>query len=282
MRIISTVADLRRLLAHEKSQGSRIGLVPTMGNLHAGHLSLVTAALQHSEYVVCSLFLNPLQFGPGEDLDAYPRTPETDMQLLKDAGCHCLFVPPVAEMYPGGTSQQSLVTVPKLGDEYCGKSRPGHFNGVATVVSKLFNMVQPDIAVFGLKDYQQFLVINKLVTDLQFPVRIVGVETVREASGLAMSSRNNYLTAEEKIQASALNRCLVFVTDGLRAGRTDFSTLEQQAREMLCERGLRPDYLAICHARTLESASTSDKELVVLAAAYLGQTRLIDNLRVTL
>ncbi|MEX2132482.1 MAG: pantoate--beta-alanine ligase, partial [Pseudohongiellaceae bacterium] len=255
MRIITTAAELRRLLAHEKSQGSRIGLVPTMGNLHAGHIKLVTTAREQCDYVVGTIFVNPLQFGTDEDLEIYPRTPDEDIKKLTESGCNGLFMPSVAEMYPGGTAAHTLVSVPGLGDNYCGKSRPGHFDGVATVVSKLLNLVQPDSAFFGLKDYQQYLVISKMALDLQIPVRIIGVETVREASGLAMSSRNNYLTAEQKVRAANLYRSLGFVAEALDKGRTDFAELENQARTMLNDKGLTPDYFAVCHALTLEPAT---------------------------
>lgn len=282
MRIVTKIAELRRLVAHEKSQGHRVSLIPTMGNLHAGHLKLVETARQESDFVLCSIFVNPLQFGPDEDLSRYPRTPEDDQRGLTQAGCHCLFAPSAEEMYPNGRDGHTLVSVPGLGDRYCGKSRPGHFDGVATVVSKLFNITQPDTAVFGLKDYQQFLVISRLVSDLRFPIRLIGVETVREASGLAMSSRNNYLTAEQKTRAATLYRSLKFVAAGLQSGREDFATLENQARGMLTQVGMQTDYLTTCQSATLDPAQTHDRQLVILAAAWIGNTRLIDNLRLDL
>lgn len=282
MRVVHSIAELRRLVAHEKSQGKRVGIVPTMGNLHAGHLKLVETALQQAEFVICTLFVNPLQFGPQEDLAAYPRTPDQDMRQLQAAGCHCLFAPAVSEMYPAGPAGHTTVSVPGLGERLCGRTRPGHFDGVATVVSKLFNICQPDSACFGLKDYQQFLVVSRMVADLCLPIRLIGVETVREPNGLAMSSRNNYLSAQQKDTAAALYRGLTQLAAELQAGARDFARLEADAVRRLQALGLRPDYVAICNAATLAPAATQDTELALLVAAFLGSTRLIDNIRISL
>ena len=276
---ISDIAALRAEIRKQRATGRRIGLVPTMGNLHAGHLKLVEQAKQQCDWVVSSIFVNPMQFGPGEDLDAYPRTLEQDIVALEKQGCHCLFHPDANTIYPHGLQKQTVVSVPELGMAYCGKSRPGHFDGVTTVVSKLFNICQPDIAFFGLKDYQQFLIIRKMVDDLMFPIEMVGVETVREPDGLAMSSRNNYLTVEQRRCAPALFRTLQETRARIESGDRDFPTLEQAARDHLSEAGLKPDYFAICHANTLQPAQPEDDELAILAAAFLGSTRIIDNTR---
>lgn len=277
MRVIDDSRSLRETLNPLRHRGQRIALVPTMGNLHEGHLALVAEAQKHASFVVCSIFVNPMQFGPSEDLDAYPRTLEQDIARLEAAGCHALFTPGVAEMYPLGHQQHTVVSVPALSEGYCGASRPGHFDGVATVVCKLFNLVQPDTAVFGLKDYQQFLVIQRMTADLCLPIALVGVPTRREASGLAMSSRNGYLTAEEKERATALIHNLRTAADSLQAGATP-AEVEARATQQLEEAGLRPDYFKVCHAQTLAPATAQDENLVILAAAWMGRTRLIDNL----
>jgi pantoate--beta-alanine ligase len=281
MELIRHISALRSLLNTHRNAGRRIALVPTMGNLHAGHVRLVEEAHHHGDVVVCTIFVNPMQFGKNEDLDAYPRTLEADMQKLEAARCTVLFAPSVTEIYPGGLDQQSVVAVPQLSERHCGASRPGHFDGVATVVSKLFNMVQPHTALFGLKDYQQFMVISRMVADLCFPISIVGVETQREASGLALSSRNGYLTNEEKSRAATLYQTLQDSRDRLLAG-TPIDTVESQARAQLEAAGFRPDYFSVCHALTLEPARHGDHHLVILAAAWMGKTRLIDNLRLQL
>jgi pantoate--beta-alanine ligase len=253
-----------------------------MGNLHAGHLKLVTDAKRKCDWVVCSIFVNPMQFGANEDLEAYPRSLEQDKEGLRNTGCDCLFYPSVNEIYPHGLQHQTIVSVPELSTIHCGNSRPGHFDGVTTVVSKLLNICLPDVAFFGLKDYQQFLIIQKMVADLLFPVDLVGVETERETDGLAISSRNNYLTREQRQLAPALYRTLQDTRNELRAGNRDFRSVESQAREKLEASGLKPDYFTICQASSLQPAQAEDSELVILAAAFLGKARLIDNIRVTL
>jgi pantoate--beta-alanine ligase len=274
-------STLRRHLGELTRQGKRVALVPTMGNLHEGHLSLVDLANSHSDVVVATIFVNPLQFGPAEDLDAYPRTLERDLELLEGRGCHCVFTPAVDEIYGDSLDAQTIVKVPGVSEGYCGSSRPGHFEGVATVVTKLLNIVQPDVAVFGLKDYQQFLVIRKLVRDLQIPVEILGGEIVRESNGLALSSRNGYLDSQQREQASAIYRSLQSVAAELRKGSQAIRELESKGREIIEQAGLRPDYYAVCNAETLMPAQTHDENLVILAAAFLGSTRLIDNQRLT-
>ncbi|MCB1664143.1 MAG: pantoate--beta-alanine ligase [Pseudomonadales bacterium] len=277
MRVITDSTTLRDALHPLRQRGQRIALVPTMGNLHEGHLALITEARKHASFVVCTIFVNPMQFGPTEDLDAYPRTLEQDIARLEAAGCHALFTPSVAEMYPLGHQQHTVVSVPGLSEGYCGASRPGHFDGVATVVCKLFNLVQPDTAVFGLKDYQQFLVIRRMVADLCLPIALVGVPTQREPSGLALSSRNGYLSAEEKARAATLVRSLREAASALQSG-TAVAVVEAQASRTLQEAGFRPDYFSVCHAQTLAPATAQDDDLVILAAAWMGKTRLIDNL----
>lgn len=279
MQAFSESDTLRQALQEQRAAGRRIALVPTMGNLHGGHLALVEQARQAADFVVTSIFVNPLQFGPGEDLDAYPRSLESDRKLLADHGCDALFLPEVAEMYGDDLATQTRVQVPGISENYCGRSRPGHFDGVATVVSKLFNIVAPDVAFFGLKDYQQFLVIKKMVSDLKMPIHIKGVEIVRADNGLALSSRNNYLSEAEKLQATAIYRTLCATRDAILAGRSDFSELEAAASQALLEAGLRPDYFAICRAADLRPAEPADQALAILAAAWLGRSRLIDNLR---
>ena len=278
---VERVSELRERVAAWRAAGERIAFVPTMGNLHAGHLCLVREARARADRVVASIFVNPLQFGPSEDLDAYPRTLDEDRRLLVEAGCDLLFAPRVSEVYPRGQEAQTRVDVPGLSDILCGASRPGHFVGVATVVCKLLNMAQPDVALFGEKDFQQLLVIRRMVEDLAMPVEIVGVPTVREPDGLAMSSRNGYLTAEERRLAPALRRVLIAAGDSLRAGES-VARVEQAALESLAAAGLRPDYLSVRRACDLASADPDDRDLIILAAAYLGRARLIDNLRVAL
>lgn len=271
-------AGLHQQLRQIQAAGKTIALVPTMGNLHAGHIALVTAAKSKCDYVVSTIFVNPLQFGANEDLDSYPRTLEDDQLKLDLAGCDCLFAPAIEEIYDSGGEQQTLIHVPLLSDNHCGRSRPGHFDGVATVVTKLFNIVQPDYAFFGLKDYQQFLIIQKMAQDLAQPVTIVGIETTRAPSGLALSSRNNYLTAEQKENAAQIYQCLVDSADKIANGDSDFAALESSARSRLSKAGIQPDYFSICNAHNLQAASEHDREIVILAAAYVGPSRLIDNI----
>jgi len=276
MRILKSLAELRKW----RQQQSEVALVPTMGNLHDGHLHLVKTALERCDNVVVSIFVNPMQFGANEDLDSYPRTLEADCQALDALGVSAVFTPQVNDVYPRGLDKQTRIEVPDISDILCGASRPGHFTGVATIVCKLFNMVQPQLAVFGEKDYQQLQVIRLMTQDLSLPVDVLGAPTQRETSGLAMSSRNGYLSAEQKQQASALYRILQKTRAELRSN-TDFKALEKAAINDLTEAGFAPDYFSIRNANDLQEATSENPEWVILAAAFMGKTRLIDNLRVT-
>lgn len=278
MNTVKTVLELRAAVARARGEGKRIAFVPTMGNLHEGHVALVEKAGQRADFVVASIFVNPLQFGPKEDLASYPRTLAADQDKLVAAGCQLLFAPDVEEMYPHGMDGQTLVRVSGVSEGLCGGSRPGHFDGVATVVTKLFNMVQPDLAVFGEKDFQQLAVIRTLVHDLNMPIQIIGEPTVRAADGLALSSRNGYLDAAQRASAPALQRTLQQLAAAIRNGRRDFAALAAEGKAALEQAGLRPDYLEIREAGSLRPASVTDSQLVILGAAYLGSTRLIDNL----
>ena len=280
MNVVKTIADLRAAVTRARGEGKRIGFVPTMGNLHAGHIALVKKAGQRADFVVASIFVNPLQFGPNEDLASYPRTLTADQEKLFEAGCHLLFAPGVEEMYPHGQAMQTIVRVPGVSEGLCGGSRPGHFDGVSTVVSKLFNMVLPDLAVFGQKDFQQLAVIRTMVRDLNMPVQIIGEPIVRADDGLALSSRNGYLSADERATAPALYRTLKQLAEAIRSGDRDYPALLAQGLQALQAAGLRPDYLEIRDATDLQPAAVDTRELVILAAAYLGKTRLIDNLLV--
>ncbi len=278
MNTVKTVRELRAVVARARSEGKRIALVPTMGNLHSGHIALVTKAVQRADFVIASIFVNPLQFGPNEDLALYPRTLAADQEQLLQAGCHLLFTPTVEEMYPHGMADQTIVRVPVVSEGLCGGSRPGHFDGVSTVVSKLFNMVQPDIAIFGQKDFQQLAVVNALVRDLNMPIQIIGEPTVRAADGLALSSRNGYLTEDQRAAAPALYRVIKQIGTALQNGEQDHQQLIGDGVNALEAAGFRPDYLEIRHAVSLRPATPDDHDLVVLGAAFMGKTRLIDNL----
>jgi pantoate--beta-alanine ligase len=282
MEIIASISELRNTL---KSQ-DQIAFVPTMGNLHDGHIKLVEIAKQHAKCVVVSIFVNPLQFGPQEDLTNYPRTLEADCRKLQAAGASIVFTPSVEEMYPDAISttkglnlgQTMKVTPPPIANELCGASRPGHFDGVATVVAKLFNIVQPTIAVFGKKDFQQLFIIRDLVKQFNLPIEIIAGETVREPSGLAMSSRNGYLTDAEKTQAAQLYKMLESIVLRVRNGTAELGLLAGAASLALKELGWDVDYVSFRSQTTLMPANSEDQQLVVLAAAKLGSTRLIDNI----
>lgn len=282
MKIVAKSAELRAAIAADQSTGKRIAFVPTMGNLHEGHLQLVRRAKKIADIVVVSIFVNPLQFGPTEDLDKYPRTLAADKEKLFGEGANYLFTPGVEEMYPNGVDAQTRITVPGLSDTLCGASRPGHFSGVATVVTKLFQIVQPDVAIFGKKDFQQLAVIRKLTSDLCMPIQIVGVETARATDGLALSSRNGYLTAEERALAPALHSALQECREAIACGFDSYADLENHARETLQIAGFKPDYFSIRDARTLGAVTLNTEQLVILGAAYLGRTRLIDNVTLNL
>lgn len=281
MRTVHSLKELRTILRGYRLQGKTIGLVPTMGNLHEGHISLVRKAAEASDIVVTSIFVNPMQFGAGEDLDTYPRTLLEDQEKLHAAGNTLVFAPSVDEVYPEGLAGQTQVVVPDVSDGHCGASRPGHFEGVATVVTMLFNMVQPDLAVFGEKDFQQLAVIRKLARDLMIPVEIIGAPTVREDDGLAKSSRNGYLSDKERQVAPVVYQTLQAAADKLANGQTDIDAIATEAKDSLTKAGLRPDYFNIVNSVTLKPAQPEDKELTLLVAAFLGTTRLIDNLSIT-
>lgn len=276
MRTVHSVAELRAQIAGWKRAGERIGFVPTMGNLHEGHLQLVERAQQAATRTVVSVFVNPLQFGPHEDFDRYPRTLPEDSRKLSAAGCDLLFAPSVAEMYPRGREGLCAVRVPALSDILEGQFRPGFFDGVATVVSILFNQVQPDVAVFGQKDWQQLQVVRRMVADLHLPIEIIGQPTARAADGLALSSRNQYLSADERRQAPLINALLVEIEAALRGGRRDFDALQQAAMQKLAAEGCTPQYIEI-RSPELGPPRSDAREWVALAAAVLGRTRLIDN-----
>ena len=280
MQVEKTRQDLRERLDEWRKSGAHIALVPTMGNLHEGHLSLLEFARQHAERVVVSIFVNPTQFEPGADFDDYPRTLATDKRRLKRAGADLVFAPDVKTMYPFGAANATTVSVPVLGDDLCGAFRPGHFDGVSSVVCRLFGIVMPDVAVFGQKDYQQQLVIRRMVEDLHMPVEIVSAPTVREADGLACSSRNQYLTDDERKIAPALYRALQQLGADLQAGKRDFAELEQHAMKELSGKGFVPDYVAVRRAVNLEPPDRDNDALVILGAARLGKARLIDNILV--
>jgi pantoate--beta-alanine ligase len=275
MQIVHTVQDLRAIIHTWKAAGKNIAFVPSMGNLHAGHCQLVKVAKEKADKVVVSIFVNPTQFGAGEDFDSYPRTETQDQEKLQAIETDLLFLPSMEEMY--SPDAKTVVSVAGLSELYCGASRVGHFDGVATVVCKLFNMVQPDDALFGLKDFQQLAVIRTMVKDLNIPVEIFGVETVREASGLALSSRNGYLTQKEQQLAPLLYQSLCAARVAILAD-LDYTSIEAQAISTLQNAGFQPDYFRICRSNDLAPAQINDTELVLLAAAKLGKTRLIDNL----
>ena len=282
MHDFSRIDQAREILERQRMRGRRIGLVPTMGNIHAGHLALLERCRGECDFSVVTIFVNPLQFGPQEDYADYPRTLDKDRGILSRHGCDLLLHPSVREVYGEHPEQSTTVHVPELSERWCGASRPGHFDGVASVVARLLNFIQADAAYFGLKDYQQFLLIRKLAADLGMSTRIAGVETMREDDGLAMSSRNAYLSTDERRAAPALYRVLRGIADEIRGGERDYPGAASRGRERLCAAGFRLDYLDVCDAQTLRPASIADSKLVILAAAFLGDTRLIDNLRLAI
>ncbi len=287
MQTIETIAALRTTLSSQASIGHRVGFVPTMGNLHAGHVHLVKLAKQYADFVVVSIFVNPLQFSPTEDLEAYPRTLKADCEKLKAAGCDVVFVPSVNEIYAdfdGSNLNQSMTIMPPpIASVLCGATRLSHFAGVATVVLKLFNIVRPDIAVFGKKDFQQLFIIKEMVRQFNLPITIIAGETVREANGLALSSRNGYLNDAQRAAASQLNRALHDIVTNVENGESNFELLENAATNMLTQQGWEVDYISVRSSATLQPAKPKDKDLVVLGAAKTtnktgGKTRLIDNI----
>lgn len=280
MQVISAIDELRRTIQDWRKADLKIGFVPTMGNLHRGHLALLKEAARHCQRVVASIFVNPLQFDEESDLLAYPRTLKADIAQLESIGVDILFTPTEASLYPYGREALTRVEVAGLGDILEGAARPGHFVGVSTVVTRLFNCVQPDLAVFGEKDFQQLLLVQRLVADLNMPITLVGLATVRETDGLAMSSRNQHLSADERKTAPLLYRELQSIREALLHKNSDYAVLEQAAIERLKREGFAPEYVAIRDADTLLTINNDTKNRVILAAARLGDTRLIDNLRV--
>ena len=281
MIVAQSVVDLKREIQRLRAAGRRIAFVPTMGNLHAGHRHLLEQARQHADAVVASVYVNPLQFGPQEDFSAYPRTLEQDRVVLEAAGVDLLFLPEDTAIYPRGREQSTRIEVPALSDILCGVARPGHFRGVATVVHRLFQIVMPDVALFGKKDYQQLLVIRLMTVDFGLPIEIIGVDTVREADGLAMSSRNGYLTPAERQIAPVLYATLTALAGRIAASDLaphDLMACEEQAVDRLLVAGLRPDYVSVRRQQDLAPPTANDHKLVILAAAWLGRARLIDNL----
>lgn len=282
METVASIAAVRARVSEWHHGGQRVAFVPTMGNLHAGHVSLIEMARRYGDRFVASIFVNPMQFGPNEDFAHYPRTPREDGRMLRDAGCDLMFMPEVAEMYPNGAERATRIEVPGLSEVLCGAYRPGHFQGVATVVAKLFAIVLPDVAIFGEKDYQQLTVIRRMVLELCLPVEIIGAPTVREPDGLAMSSRNRYLSAEERRVAPRIHQELTRAVGALSAGSRDFAAIGQEGRDALAQAGFQPDYFEVREGSNLEPAQSDTRHFVVLTAARLGKARLIDNLQLRL
>lgn len=284
MQIATTIAEVREKVQEWRSAGRKVGFVPTMGNLHDGHLGLCRLARKVTRHYVVSAFVNPMQFGPNEDFNHYPRTPEKDEELLRSVHCDLLYRPVVEEIYPHGLLNAVRVEVPGLTDVLCGESRPGHFEGVASVVNRLLNIVQPQVAIFGEKDFQQLAIVRRMVDELKMPVNVVGAPTVRTADGLAMSSRNQYLTDEERKLAPRIYEELCKVAEAIELGQgslSDIMQLESKARAALIADGFAVDYFNVVSVNTLRKPSISESDLVVLCAARLGKARLIDNKRCT-
>lgn len=282
MQIFHHISSVREALNEQRSRGKRVGFVPTMGNLHSAHLALVEQAQELCDVVIVSIFVNRLQFGLNEDWDKYPRTLDADAHKLRDMGCNFLFCPEENEIYPNGMDDQTRVIVPSMAHVLCGASRPGHFEGVTTVVAKLFNIVQADVAVFGIKDFQQLAIIRRMAEDLCFPIEIVASDIVREEDGLAMSSRNNFITLQERPKASQLFRSLLWVKQQIADGERDFLRLEDEAKTQIHSLGFKPDYLTVCNSKTLEPAAHDDLNITVLGAMYTQGARLIDNVSLQL
>jgi pantoate--beta-alanine ligase len=280
METVTKIAAVREHVRRWRNEGRRIAFVPTMGNLHPGHVSLIEAARRHGDRFVTSIFVNPMQFGPNEDYAHYPRTPTQDERMLAEAGCNLMFMPDVAEIYPNGSERATRVDVPNLSRILDGEFRPGHFEGVSTIVATLFHIVEPDVAVFGEKDFQQLTIIRRMVADLCMPVEIVAAPTVRDSDGLALSSRNQYLTPAERQVAPRIYQALQAAVNRLQAGDSDFSSIERSGVAALEKAGMKPDYFSVRRAQDLGAPVPETKHLVVLTAARLGKARLIDNIQV--
>ncbi len=276
------VTELRQYVQHWKDHHRSIAFIPTMGNLHAGHMSLIEKGQSLCDRSICSIFVNPMQFGPNEDFNHYPRTLDRDIEQLEASGCDLLYLPTASDLYPQGLDKICQVQVTGLTDDYEGAHRPGHFAGVATVVLKLFNIVKPDISVFGKKDFQQYRVISKMVEDFNLDVQIIGQETTREESGLAISSRNQYLDESQTAQAAIIYQLLQQSALRIKDGERDFKQIEQQATTRLDQAGFKTDYFSVCNAQTLTGATAHDRDLVILVTTAIGTTRLLDNIEVSL
>jgi pantoate--beta-alanine ligase len=280
MDTVTKIAAVREHVRRWRSEGRRVAFVPTMGNLHPGHVSLIEAARRHGDRFIASIFVNPMQFGPNEDFAHYPRTPTQDERMLDEAGCNLMFMPDVKEIYPNGSERATRVDVPGLSRILDGEFRPGHFEGVSTIVATLFHIVEPDVAVFGEKDFQQLTVIRRMVADLCLPVEIVGAPTVRDADGLAMSSRNQYLTSTQRPVAPRIYATLQAAAQRLSTGDVEFASIERFGVEALTKVGMKPDYFAVRRAEDLAAPANDTRHLVVLTAARLGKARLIDKIQV--
>ena len=278
----NSVSELQQYVQHWKDHKQSIAFIPTMGNLHQGHLSLIEKGQSLCDRSICSIFVNPMQFGPNEDFNHYPRTLDQDIELLESIGCDLVYMPTASELYPQGLDKISQIIVTDLSEAYEGANRPGHFTGVATIVAKLFNIVKPDISVFGKKDYQQYCVIKKMTQDLNLDVEIIGQETSREPSGLATSSRNQYLSDEQESKAGLIYATLQEAANKILKGEINFNLIEKQALERLQQAGFDTDYFNICNADTLKSATSEDRKLVILVTTRLGNTRLLDNIEIDL
>jgi pantoate--beta-alanine ligase len=281
MKIFHSVSALRGDLNKDRLKGFRVGFVPTMGNLHDGHLALLKQAKQSNDVVVCSIFVNALQFSLNEDWDKYPRTYQSDCEKLRNAGCDYLFHPDDIEMYPNGLDTQSRVICPTMTDVLCGASRPGHFEGVTTVVSKLFNIVQPDEAIFGIKDYQQLAVIRRMVEDLCMPIQVTSAPIHRETDGLAMSSRNRYINDDERPKVIILKDTLDWIASQIKGGNRHFSELEYIAAQQIEHAGFKVDYITCSNSKTLDLAANDDSDITILGAIFTESARLIDNVSVS-
>jgi len=279
LQVIRDISQLRSILDKHRLQDKDIVLVPTMGNLHEGHMALIRLAHKHGDVVVSSIFVNPLQFGLNEDWDQYPRTFESDVASLNDENCHYLFFPTDEEMYPNGMESQTRVFCPTMTDVLCGASRPGHFEGVTTVVTKLFHIVDPDVAVFGEKDWQQLAVIRRMAADLCMRAKIVGAPIARDHDGLALSSRNAFITADERPRVSQLNQSLEWARQQIQNGKRDYGRIEAEAKQQILDAGFRPDYFSVCNAQNLAPALDDDTDLAILGALFTEGARLIDNVR---
>jgi len=279
LQVIRGISQLRSVLDKHRQTGERIVCVPTMGNLHEGHMALIQLAHKHGEVVVATIFVNPLQFGLNEDWDQYPRTFDSDVDKLNSVNCHYLFFPTDEEMYPFGMDNQTRVFCPTMTDVLCGASRPGHFEGVTTVVTKLFHIADPDVAIFGEKDWQQLAVIRRMVADLCMRVKIVGAPIARDHDGLALSSRNAFISEDERPKANQLNKSLNWAREQILSGNKDYGRIEAQAKQQILDAGFRPDYFSVCNAQNLAPALDEDTDLAILGALFTEGARLIDNVQ---